>query len=46
MLRHGAARTPYLSFGDHVRITAHDAGGAAPFGALDQRVAAAARRAA
>jgi fumarylacetoacetate (FAA) hydrolase len=38
-LEHGAARTPYLSFGDRVRIEMLDATGHSIFGAIDQRVA-------
>lgn len=37
----GAPRTPFLKFGDQVRIEMFDAGGASLFGAIDQRVAAA-----
>jgi fumarylacetoacetate (FAA) hydrolase len=37
----GAPRTPFLRFGDRVRIEMFDAGGASLFGAIDQRVAAA-----
>jgi fumarylacetoacetate (FAA) hydrolase len=37
----GAPRTPFLKFGDRVRIEMFDAGGASLFGAIDQRVAAA-----
>ncbi len=38
-LEHGAARTPYLCFGDRVRIEMLDAAGHSIFGAIDQRVA-------
>lgn len=34
----GAPKTPYLSFGDTVRIEMLDAGGASIFGAIDQEV--------
>ena len=37
-LEHGAPRTPFLSFGDRVRIEMFDAAGASVFGAIDQRV--------
>jgi fumarylacetoacetate (FAA) hydrolase len=37
----GAPRTPFLKFGDRVRIEMFDARGASLFGAIDQRVAAA-----
>jgi fumarylacetoacetate (FAA) hydrolase len=39
----GAAVTPYLSFGDRVRMEARNADGHAPLGALDQVVVAAGR---
>ena len=35
---HGAAKTPYLNFGDRVRIEMKDANGASIFGAIDQKV--------
>jgi fumarylacetoacetate (FAA) hydrolase len=38
-LAHGTPVTPYLKFGDRVRIEMLDAGGASIFGAIDQRVA-------
>lgn len=38
MIEHGAARTPFLSFGDRVRIEMLDARGASLFGAIEQRV--------
>jgi fumarylacetoacetate (FAA) hydrolase len=38
LIEHGAPRTPFLKFGDHVRIEMLDAGGASLFGAIDQRV--------
>jgi fumarylacetoacetate (FAA) hydrolase len=34
----GAAKTPFMTFGDTVRIDMHDAQGASIFGAIDQRV--------
>lgn len=37
-IRHGEPRTPFLRFGDRVRMEARDARGLAPFGAIDQRV--------
>ena len=37
----GSPRTPYLGFGDRVRIEMFDATGASIFGAIDQRVCAA-----
>lgn len=37
ILTHGGARTPYLRFGDHVRIEMLDAVGHSVFGAIDQR---------
>jgi fumarylacetoacetate (FAA) hydrolase len=39
MITQGAATTPFLKFGDRVRIEMLDAAGAAIFGAIDQRVA-------
>ncbi|MGH8253226.1 MAG: fumarylacetoacetate hydrolase family protein [Steroidobacteraceae bacterium] len=39
MLATGQATTPYLKFGDRVRIEMLDAAGATIFGAIDQRVA-------
>jgi fumarylacetoacetate (FAA) hydrolase len=38
MLDGGAARTPFMHFGDTVRMAATDADGAQPFGAISQRV--------
>jgi len=38
-IAHGAATTPFLKFGDRVRIEMFDAAGASIFGAIDQRVA-------
>jgi len=37
-LRFGAPKTPYLKFGDHVRIEMRDASGRSIFGAIDQEV--------
>ncbi|TVQ58063.1 MAG: FAA hydrolase family protein [Rhodobacteraceae bacterium] len=37
-MRHGAARTPFLKFGDIVRIEMADAAGHSVFGAIEQRV--------
>jgi fumarylacetoacetate (FAA) hydrolase len=37
-LEHGAPRTPFLRFGDRVRIEMLDASGASIFGAIDQVV--------
>ena len=37
-LEHGAARTPFLKFGDRVRIEMLDRAGQSLFGAIDQRV--------
>jgi fumarylacetoacetate (FAA) hydrolase len=34
----GEAKTPFLRFGDTVKIEMRDAGGASPFGAIEQRV--------
>lgn len=36
----GQPLTPYMRFGDRVRITARTAGGEAPFGSIDQRMVA------
>ncbi|HLD65520.1 MAG TPA: fumarylacetoacetate hydrolase family protein [Pseudomonas sp.] len=38
ILEFGEARTPFLTFGDRVRIEMFDAGGASIFGAIDQVV--------
>ena len=38
LLEYGAATTPFLRFGDRVRIGATDAAGRWPLGAIDQRV--------
>jgi fumarylacetoacetate (FAA) hydrolase len=37
-LEHGASRTPFLRFGDRVRIEMTDAAGRSIFGAIDQQV--------
>ncbi|MCC6171139.1 MAG: fumarylacetoacetate hydrolase family protein [Gammaproteobacteria bacterium] len=37
-LRHGAPRTPFLRFGETVRIAMHDAAGRSIFGTIEQRV--------
>ena len=37
-LEHGKPLTPFLYFGDRVRIEMLDAGGRSIFGAIDQRV--------
>ncbi|MBY6260429.1 FAA hydrolase family protein [Azospirillum sp. 412522] len=37
-IEHGAPQTPFLRFGDHVRIELFDAAGASVFGAIDQQV--------
>jgi fumarylacetoacetate (FAA) hydrolase len=38
-LDHGEPRTPYMAFGDRVRMQArHEDGRDGPFGAIDQRV--------
>ena len=38
MIAHGAPQTPFMAFGDTVRMTAVDAAGRAPFGQIDQEV--------
>jgi fumarylacetoacetate (FAA) hydrolase len=38
LIEHGAPRTPFLSFGDRVRIEMFNASGASLFGAIDERV--------
>jgi len=38
LIEHGAATTPFLKFGDRVRISAIDLAGRSPLGAIDQRV--------
>lgn len=40
LLRDGAARTPFLGFGDTVRIEMRDPGGHSIFGAIEQKVVA------
>ena len=35
---HGAPKTPFLNFGDRVRIEMNDASGRSIFGAIDQQV--------
>jgi fumarylacetoacetate (FAA) hydrolase len=37
-IRHGAPKTPFLNFGDRVRIEMNDAQGRSIFGAIDQEV--------
>ncbi|MBK1836394.1 fumarylacetoacetate hydrolase family protein [Azospirillum sp. YIM B02556] len=37
-IEHGAPKTPFLGFGDRVRIELFDAAGASVFGAIDQQV--------
>jgi fumarylacetoacetate (FAA) hydrolase len=37
-IEHGAAKTPFLRFGDRVRIEVHDRAGVSVFGRIDQRV--------
>jgi fumarylacetoacetate (FAA) hydrolase len=41
LVDHGKPSTPYMSFGDRVRMELLDAGGNSIFGAIDQRVVAA-----
>lgn len=38
IIAHGAPQTPFMAFGDSVRMTAVDAAGRAPFGMIDQEV--------
>jgi fumarylacetoacetate (FAA) hydrolase len=38
VLDHGKAATPYMKFGDRVRIEMFDAAGSSIFGAIDQRI--------
>ncbi len=38
-IEHGTASTPFLKFGDRIRIEMFDPGGRSIFGAIDQRVA-------
>lgn len=42
-IRFGSPKTPYLKFGDRVRIEMHDANGHSIFGAIDQEVCRSAR---
>lgn len=44
MIESGAATTPFMKYGDRVRIEMFDEQGRSIFGAIDQRVAAPARR--
>jgi fumarylacetoacetate (FAA) hydrolase len=44
MIESGAARTPFMKYGDRVRIEMFDAHGQSIFGAIDQVVAAPSRR--
>jgi fumarylacetoacetate (FAA) hydrolase len=44
MIESGAARTPFMKYGDRVRIEMFDAHGQSIFGAIDQMVAAPSRR--
>jgi fumarylacetoacetate (FAA) hydrolase len=37
-IQHGAPKTPYLNFGDRVRIEMNDAQGRSIFGAIDHEV--------
>ena len=37
-IEHGKPQTPFLRFGDKVRIEMRDAGGRSIFGAIEQRV--------
>jgi fumarylacetoacetate (FAA) hydrolase len=37
-IEHGEPKTPFMRFGDHVRIEMLDSGGESVFGAIDQRV--------
>ncbi len=37
-IEHGAPKTPFMRFGDRVRIEMFDADGKSIFGAIDQRV--------
>ena len=39
-IAHGAAQTPFMQFGDRIRIEMLDAAGASLFGAIDQQVVA------
>jgi fumarylacetoacetate (FAA) hydrolase len=40
LIDHGAPQTPFMRFGDRVRMDAEPVGGHSPFGAIDQRVVA------
>ncbi|UJW85688.1 fumarylacetoacetate hydrolase family protein [Devosia sp. SL43] len=42
LLDHGAPATPYMAFGDRVRMDCRDRSGASVFGVIDQRVVSAA----
>jgi fumarylacetoacetate (FAA) hydrolase len=44
MIESGSAATPFMKYGDRVRIEMFDASGQSIFGAIDQQVAAPARR--
>ena len=44
MLETGAAQTPFMQFGDHVRMECQDAQGRPLFGAIDQKVISASPR--
>ena len=37
-IEHGEPKTPFMHFGDHVRIEMFDTDGKSIFGAIDQRV--------
>ncbi|TCM14047.1 fumarylacetoacetate (FAA) hydrolase [Novosphingobium sp. PhB165] len=39
MIRDGKPSTPFMAFGDRIRMEARNSTGAAPFGTIDQRVA-------
>jgi fumarylacetoacetate (FAA) hydrolase len=39
MIAHGTPQTPFMAFGDNIRMTAVDSTGRAPFGMIDQEVA-------
>ena len=40
IIEHGAAKTPFMQFGDTIRIEMFDEKGASIFGAIDQQVVA------
>ena len=40
MIADGTVHTPFLSFGDRIRIEMNDAAGRSVFGAIEQEVAA------